>query len=196
MGLLKSSEERQQRATERTEAAHKEAERRKAELRADGKFFEFTGYTDNYLRPAVITVYQDRIVKVTKAPASNLILKADQGVEEVLLKNVTSVETKRESWIHTRLYVYASPNSISLRFETLQAPTVREDLKAGIAEAMQSATSALPGTSPNRTLSEASVSPARGMGPSGGGFGQQHGTALWPVMGPPVWPLMGPSSRQ
>jgi len=39
------------------------------------------------------------------------------------------------------------------------------------------------------------VSPASGMGPSEGWFGQGHGTAPWPVVGPSVWPVMGPPPR-
>lgn len=143
MGIFDSSEQARSRRRDRSGAAPELDEQQRARWRAAGKFYEFTGYSEEGVgHPLTITVYADRI---TTTPGHEGVA-ATQGVtrlplrgrrvEEVPLRAVEGVDVEKATLTQARIRVNAALQSLAFLCSRTVAEQVRHDLEAGISEAM------------------------------------------------------------
>ncbi|HET8930302.1 MAG TPA: SHOCT domain-containing protein [Acidimicrobiales bacterium] len=143
MGIFDSSEQARTRRRDRSSAASGPDEQQQARWRAEGKFYEYTGFSDEGVgHPLTITVYADRITTtpghegaaanggVTRLPVRGV------RVEEVPLRAVDGVDVEKATVTQVRIRVNASLQSLAFLCRRTMAEQVRHDLEAGISEAM------------------------------------------------------------
>lgn len=143
MGIVDSPEPGRSRRRTRPAERRGSDDGTRARWRSEGKFYEFTGYTDDGVgHPVTITVLADRVTLTpghtgTAATASvtRLPVRGNQ-VEEAPLHAVDRVEVTRETVTQARVTLHAPPSELSLLCLRTDAGKVRHDLEAGIGEAM------------------------------------------------------------
>lgn len=143
MGIFDSSERTRSRRRDRSVDVCGPDDEQRTRWRAEGKFYEFTGYSEEGIgHPVTITVYADRIATApghggaaASAGVTRLPVRGAR-VEEVPLRAVEGVALDKATVTQARVTVDAGLQSVSFLCLRTVADQVRHDLEAAISEAM------------------------------------------------------------
>ncbi|MBS1848566.1 MAG: SHOCT domain-containing protein [Actinobacteria bacterium] len=118
----------------------------RARWRAEGKFYEFTGYSDAGIgHPMTITVRSDRVTTTPGRPGTPAPPGEDSlpirhpGGDDAPLQAVERVEVQKLTVTQARIIVDAPPTFLTLLCARTIADDVRGDIEAAIGEAMVAA---------------------------------------------------------
>jgi hypothetical protein len=143
MGIFDSSEQAKSRRRDRSSDAPPPDAPQRARWHSLGKFYEFTGYTEDGVgHPLTVTVYADRIATTPGhegAAAIDGVARLplrDVGVDEVPLQAFEGVDVEKATVTLARVRVDAALRSLTFLCLRTVAEQVRHDLEAGISEAM------------------------------------------------------------
>lgn len=146
MGIFDSSERARSRRRVPASEASDTGDGVHARWRAEGKFYEFTGVSQEGVgHPSTITVYADRVTTTPghrSAAASEGVSRLPvrgAWVAEAPLRAVTGVLIHKATVTLARISVEAPPQALSIWCVRTVAEQVRRDLEAAIGEAMVAA---------------------------------------------------------